>query len=321
MCILTAEELEKKLEAERKFWLKVSKTNIFARHNRPGFQVIAYSMSIASKSAAAMILPLPVVPGSGEEAIRFIDLSGYEDFFYDMELACRRNEIEEESLCLESPDETPELLKVHEVGDFEASYVPTMADFTRLDPRFRLSDEIWKKMPDYSDYGFAVFQLKLTLMNDDVEKENTVHPMAFEFPTRDDKHLYFPTVHVHDGDFHPEAGFYHTFYCQRENARAEFKYQRDLLEGLQPTPVKLTSEILAINSEFNSGEWLDQMFKLMFDNEEFEFYEWYLQSWEPASKVMDIDRSQGLLDPGEKLHGMSLFGDYPNRDIWLGDSL
>ncbi len=71
MCINTAEELE----AARQQWLKVTKTNIFARHSRPGYQVLAYSLSISSKSAAAMILPLPVIPGSGEEEIGFIDLT------------------------------------------------------------------------------------------------------------------------------------------------------------------------------------------------------------------------------------------------------
>ena len=187
-----------------------------------------------------MILPLPVIPGRGEHALTFINLSGYEDFFKDLSEACEPEFIEpvlfddDLELELDVAPGTIQVLTVHEVGDFEASYVPTMADFSRLDSRFRLPDEIWQKMPDYSDYGFAVFQLKLTLAEDFSETENTVHPMAFEFPTRDSDHLYFPTVHVHDGDYHENAGFYHTFYCQRDNARAEFKYQRDLLEGKQP---------------------------------------------------------------------------------------
>ena len=84
MCIITAEEEE----AHRQYWLKVSKTKIFARHTRPGFQAIAYSLSIASRTRAAMLLPLPVVSGSGEDALKFIDLSGYPDFFDDLARAC-----------------------------------------------------------------------------------------------------------------------------------------------------------------------------------------------------------------------------------------
>lgn len=128
MCIITAEEEE----AERQYWLKVSKTNIFARHTRPGYQAIAYSLSIASRTRAAMILPLPVVPGSGEDALRFIDLSAYPDFFDDLPKACVqeiKNEMESFDLVGDEPVKT---LAVHEVGDFEASFVPTMSDFDRL---------------------------------------------------------------------------------------------------------------------------------------------------------------------------------------------
>ena len=223
MCIISAEERE----SERQRWLNVTKTNIFARHTGDGYQALAYSLSIASKTAAAMILPLPVTPGCGEDGLSFIDLGDYEDFFNHLKFVCEPEEDEDfEELSLGDLSEDEPTLTVYEVGDYEASYVPTMADFSRLDPRFRLREEIWRKMPDYSDYGFAVFQLKLVLTTDGEARENTIHPMAFEFRTRDTERLYFPTVHVHDGDYHAEAGFYHRFYCQRPDARAEFKAAR-----------------------------------------------------------------------------------------------
>jgi hypothetical protein len=34
--------------------------------------------------------------------------------------------------------------------------------------------------------------------------------MAFEFEREDASELFFPTVHIHDGDFHPLADFDHT---------------------------------------------------------------------------------------------------------------
>ena len=84
--------------------------------------------------------------------------------------------------------------------------MPSLKDFDRLDPGFRLPEATWNQLPDYGDYGFAVFQLQAG--------RHQTHPMAFEFPRRDSSQLFFPTVHVHDGHVHPEAGFDHSLYCQ-----------------------------------------------------------------------------------------------------------
>jgi hypothetical protein len=101
-------------------------------------------------------------------------------------------------------------LEVVEVGDFEASFVPAVKDFGRLDERFRLPDAVWGALPAYKDYGFAVFKLK--------QGSKTIHPMAFEFPRANPKQLFFPTVHIHDGKVHPRAAFDHTLYCQKREA-------------------------------------------------------------------------------------------------------
>jgi hypothetical protein len=99
---------------------------------------------------------------------------------------------------------------VVEVGKFVASFVPAVKDFARLDKQFRLPDGVWEKLPQYKDFGFAVFKLKKP------EKGGQkVHPMAFEFPREDKKVLFFPTVHIHDGQVHDKAGFDHTLYCQK----------------------------------------------------------------------------------------------------------
>ena len=98
-------------------------------------------------------------------------------------------------------------MAVVEVGNFEASFVPSVKDFSRLDERFRLSDTSWEKLPAYAGFGFAVFKLK--------KGAKTVHPMAFEFPRANPKQLFFPTVHIHDGQVHPKAAFDHSLYCQK----------------------------------------------------------------------------------------------------------
>ena len=92
------------------------------------------------------------------------------------------------------------------MGDFVASFVPSMKDFSRLDKQFVIPEEIWRQIPEYVDYGFAVFQLK--------KLEGTPHPMAFEFATRLKEKIFFPTVHIHDGKVHDKENFHHTLYLQ-----------------------------------------------------------------------------------------------------------
>jgi hypothetical protein len=156
-----------------------------------------------------MVLPIPVPEGAAEDAVRFVSLEDCPGFFAQM-----RNGFPAETfagvahLSLGDSVEVSEtILEVHEVGNFEASFVPTPGDFGRLDERFRLPAELWLKLNDYRDYGFAVFKLKATRLAD-------VHPMAFEFPRRHRDRLFFPTLHVHHRSVEPYAHFDHTLYCQ-----------------------------------------------------------------------------------------------------------
>lgn len=185
----------------------VSGTQIFARPAEQGRELLAYAMTVDTANPLAMILPLPVPPGSPEGALRFIDLKGYPSLFDDLEALFPRppSKGEGASRSLAAAAPLPQL-EVVDVGDFEASFVPALKDFARLDARFRLSDAVWKKLPQYRDWGFAVFKLKAGA--------KTVHPMAFEFPRRDPDKLFFPTVHVHDGKVHEKAHFDHALYCQ-----------------------------------------------------------------------------------------------------------
>ena len=188
---------------------RVAGTQIFARLKEEATQFVVYSMTLSSKSEVAMILPIPVKPGSGEDAVKFISLEEYPDFFGDLNLGfpvppppggISRSANAPKAL----PDSKP--LKVVSVGKFEASFVPTVKDFARLDDRFKLPSGTWEKLGDYAKFGFAVFKLKAG--------EQTIHPMAFEFPTALPSKLFFPTVHVHDGKVHETAGFDHTLFAQ-----------------------------------------------------------------------------------------------------------
>jgi len=165
-------------------------------------------MSIEARGELAMILPLPAQVPAGEAGVQFIDLKEYPEFFSDMEHGFPVPVTQDHSSHFgpvpASAAARP--LPVLAVGSFEASFVPAVSDFSRLDERFRLDPGVWQKLPGYEDYSFAVFKLKSGAM--------TVHPMAFSFPRRDPQKLFFPTVHIHDGKVHQSAEFDHVLYCQ-----------------------------------------------------------------------------------------------------------
>jgi len=170
-------------------------------------------MTIATKRDVAMILPLPVPAGTAEDAVRFINLKEYPDLFQDLKLGFPEpisRATAAKPAARPKAEAAPPPLVVVEVGEFEASFVPTVKDFSRLDERFRLPDNTWEKLPDYKNYGFAVFKLKATA--------TSIHPMAFEFPRADASKVFFPTVHIHDGTVHEQADFDHALYCQKREA-------------------------------------------------------------------------------------------------------
>ena len=183
----------------------VTDTDIFARAAKDGRQFLVYAMRFKAGEDLAMILPLPTPKDSKEDVVKFINLEKYPKFFDEMLAGFPAPRPIPAALPPNKAPHGPKLAVV-EVGSFVASFVPSVKDFTRLDERFRLPTEIWDKLPQYKDAGFAVFQLKKGNMK--------VHPMAFEFPRADTSKLFFPTVHIHDGKIHTKAAFDHMLFCQ-----------------------------------------------------------------------------------------------------------
>jgi hypothetical protein len=172
----------------------------------------------------------------------------------------------------------PPRLKVHDVGDFEASFVPTPADFARLDPRFRLPERVLTDLTSYGDWGFAVVQLRRSmtgLWGWLRRTRNTMQPLALEFPTRDPDRLFFPTLHVHDGQVHGEARFDHTLYWQHPR-------------GVTVPPARGP---LALGATMDvSG---------------------------PAAGFVKVDRAHDLVDGEAPCHRRVLVGTLPNHDTWI----
>src|SRR4051794_5466237 len=173
----------------------VSSTHIFARPLEGDRQLLVYGMTVEISEDVAMILPIPVRAGAAEDAVKFVDLSSAPAFFDELDqlfpVAVAAGHL---SFGAAPRMAAQSMLVVHDVGDFEASFVPTPMDFSRLDPRFRLPSVVWDQLPRYYDWGFCVFKLKTKnkptsffgLFKGKVEGETRkVHPMAFEFPRRD----------------------------------------------------------------------------------------------------------------------------------------
>lgn len=186
--------------------ISVNNTQIFARLTARGAQFLAYQMNYESRDENAMILPIPVRAPVTEESLRFVDLKGYEQLFshlasgfpyrHSASIGC--------GMMLSAPKSVVNL-EVFKVGNYIASFVPTVTDFDRLSEQFRLPEAIWKNLPRYKDFGFAVFQLAAGHLRP--------HPMAFEFESACAS-IFFPTLHIHDGEVHDAEEFDHVLYMQ-----------------------------------------------------------------------------------------------------------
>ena len=256
--------------------LSVNNTRIFARlleHSSPQgltSQLIAYQMTYKSEQPNAMILPIPAKHGADETSIQFIDLSGYERFFSDLRKGFPRlspppRTAIDSRVAVGSPR-----LEVQRVGKFIASFVPKAEDFARLDPQFSIPKETWAKIPEYDDYSFAVFRL--------VDLEGEPHPMAFEFETRFPDTIFFPTVHIHDGEVHSTEHFAHELYCQHE------EYD------------KLVSTKYSEKAESQTN---------------------LVRSVGPASEFVDVAKTQGMVDGRLLMHRLRMHGSLPNQDVLL----
>jgi hypothetical protein len=204
--------------------ISVGATSIFARITSSQTQFLVYQMSYKSDHANAMILPLPVGLPASESSVQFMDLSRYENFFSDLEKGFPY--VPHSTIgCSAEPKSLMAELKVFKIGNYVASFVPSLPDFSRLDEKFRLPDSVWLQLPSYKDFGFVVFQL--------AEGSLRPHPMAFEFASRN-RSIFFPTLHVHDGEVHSNENFDHFLYMQHAGLDSRV---RGYMSGDMPDPV------------------------------------------------------------------------------------
>lgn len=188
----------------------VHATKIFVRDVKPGTQLLVYEMSVEADADVAMILPLPNV----DTHVSWVDMSECRDFFRQIEMMfippTRGGYVSKGR-------GSASTLAVERVGSFDASYVPTVADFGRLDERFRIPFGVFDLHPEYrdNDFGFAVFKLR-------DPTRGLAHPMALTFTRHPSMEgLFVPTTHAHGGEEVPTTEtFDHYVYAQREHRPA-----------------------------------------------------------------------------------------------------
>lgn len=185
----------------------VANTSIFVA-DRGTHHVTVYSMEVSMIGENAMILPVPCVGGTshGGGAVAFINLEEYPEFFSDMDKlfpASQKRSRGRGSRLL------GKYIEVQEVGDYEASFVASAKEFDRLDPRFKIPENCWHSLPDYKDYGFVVFRLKPS-----AKGKTKYHPMAYSYKPLNENRLFFPTVHVHDGEVPWSTKYDHKLYFE-----------------------------------------------------------------------------------------------------------
>jgi hypothetical protein len=183
--------------------VKVGGTKIYAK-KWWARQFLVYEAEVESSMQNAMVLPVPVAaPGT---YIELMDLSAFDHLFGDLLY-----------YYVPPPPRTgmpafgpPQLtLDVVRVGSYEASIVPTLGDMVRLDARFHLSPALKDTLASrYGDHAFVVYQF--------AAGKQKLHPFGFTFESRYDQHLFFPTLHVHDGhSLSTDAWFDHYLFAQR----------------------------------------------------------------------------------------------------------
>ncbi|MEM9644516.1 MAG: hypothetical protein AAF989_05950 [Planctomycetota bacterium] len=247
--------------------ISVNNTLIFARLSGESTQFLAYQMNYESREQNAMILPLPVKHPANAETLDFIDLKKYDAFFDDLADGFPFHSPPSIGCSAAVGPTSHHDLEVFEVGNYIASFVPTLSDFDRLDPKFTLPNEAWARIPGYENFGFAVFQLAAGALKP--------HTMAFEFQSASDD-LFFPTVHIHDGEVHDSEEFDHVLCMQHAGLDSK-------VYGYENSHVEDRSTGL-IRSKY------------------------------AASHFCNLDKSAGLIDGNLLVHRKVMRGNRPNSD-------
>jgi hypothetical protein len=186
----------------------VAEIRLFARSGEGGRQFLGYDLRVDAPESCALLLPLPVPPKTLPEDVSFLDFSKYPQFFADLESGFPAPPVKPKPPGSNDP---PDVLNSRdlELTDFEAQYLPTASHLERLDAAYRPPPEVLLQLPQYADFGFAVIRIR--------RGRQQLRPVMLDFPRRDPRHLFFPTLQVLDGRYRDSVRFDHALYAQPSN--------------------------------------------------------------------------------------------------------
>jgi hypothetical protein len=139
-------------------------------------------------TGTAMILPFPLI--KGQNRVKVLDMSKYENFFDDIELLFPLQDAYSNNVSYQSVF-TDSQIDVLEVGNYKVSIVPNFDSIMRLRfDAFNLTPDVADLLSLYykKDYGFMVCILK---------QQASYHPFAYVHEMRSNGELFIPTRHHH----------------------------------------------------------------------------------------------------------------------------
>jgi hypothetical protein len=179
--------------------IRVSNTQILVTYSTDGKrQLTVYSNKVNTADGNAMILPVPHAA-----SVQFHDLSGYPTLFEDCDdcfSSVVRRSLQAAGWGMTDSYNSRNLLRVHDVGSYRASIVPSFDDFDRLDASvFTLSPAIGDVLRQTygSEFGYIVCMLR--------GGNHTYHPFAYSHNVLGST-LFVPTLHEH-GHVTGDVGF------------------------------------------------------------------------------------------------------------------
>jgi hypothetical protein len=178
----------------------IGATKIFTAPSEDGTrQLTVYSNKVDSPADNAMVLPVPF-----PDSVQLHDFSAYSKLFNDLDSCFAQVKSKTLSANFSAAAGARGPLAVFRVGSYDASIVPSVSDFDRLDARvFTLNPSLGQVLrQNYgtiqgTPVGFIVCKLR--------SGAHTYHPFAYSH-ARPNNRLFVPTRH-----FHPHDGsrFFH----------------------------------------------------------------------------------------------------------------
>jgi hypothetical protein len=140
--------------------------------------------------STAMILPFPLI--KGENRVKILDMSKYENFFDDIDMVFPTLKNSGFRGMLSTNDGE---LPVQHIGNYKASIVPNLNSFDKLQyNEFNLKPDVKELLRKYysNGYGFMV-----CILNKKSSRESQFHPFAYVHEIRSDGRIFIPTRHYH----------------------------------------------------------------------------------------------------------------------------